>query len=377
MASKLMVKRGTTASWAKSNTAQDTTLSPGQLGIEYRSEDGVSRVKVGPDKDAHTPTEWDDIPRYLAPDPSVYLDEEIKFTGSAGSGTTTLSTGFHETVQSPSSGVATKKFVISTMAMPASSNSVRYTQSLVLEPGVEGNAGSYGVYADNPYGSKSLGLSNKHWDYGYINYLYGESIGSAASPFLTGYFTTNYSTTVRPPVESSGYVGTSSYPFSYGYINTMYISSSYTDTIYPRTSGTSLIGTSSSIFASAYVNKVYTSGNIDEATSNIDRPMALSFTRKENISCNTVTTPGLYMMRLGITDGPIHSGSSAVSYMSMLCMASDASASYRQYIAIKEGTTDLYVRASNTGAWKRITVASGTAAPSGTANVGDVYIQYI
>ena len=44
MAAKLMLKRGTTASWADSQN-RDTTLAPGQIGIEYL-DSGYSRLKV-------------------------------------------------------------------------------------------------------------------------------------------------------------------------------------------------------------------------------------------------------------------------------------------------------------------------------------------
>ena len=45
MSAKLKVKRGTTASWADS-TNKDTTLEPGQIGVEYLT-DGTTRMKVG------------------------------------------------------------------------------------------------------------------------------------------------------------------------------------------------------------------------------------------------------------------------------------------------------------------------------------------
>ena len=45
MSAKLKVKRGTTASWADS-TNKDTTLEPGQIGVEYLT-DGSTRMKVG------------------------------------------------------------------------------------------------------------------------------------------------------------------------------------------------------------------------------------------------------------------------------------------------------------------------------------------
>lgn len=45
MSARLKIKRGTTTSWADS-TNKDTTLEPGQLGVEYL-DDGNMRLKVG------------------------------------------------------------------------------------------------------------------------------------------------------------------------------------------------------------------------------------------------------------------------------------------------------------------------------------------
>lgn len=71
MSSKIQVKRGTTAQWADSST-NDTTLAPGQLGIEYTTSGG-SRVKVG---QGTSTTDWSELD-YLSPDSQVYKDSEI------------------------------------------------------------------------------------------------------------------------------------------------------------------------------------------------------------------------------------------------------------------------------------------------------------
>ena len=57
-------------------------------------------------------------------------------------------------------------------------------------------------------------------------------------------------------------------------------------------------------------------------------------------------------------------------------MATDNGSGYRPMIGIKENDNNLYVKGSTSGAWKRIGWGYGTAAPSGTANTGDIYIQY-
>ena len=96
---------------------------------------------------------------------------------------------------------------------------------------------------------------------------------------------------------------------------------------------------------------------------------------------DAITTPGLYTLRTGITGGPYcsatgSSGSAATSYFTVLCMATDNGSGYRPMIGIKENDNNLYVKGSTSGAWKRIGWGYGTSAPSGTANTGDIYIQY-
>lgn len=71
MSSKIQIKRGTTAQWASSSN--DTTLAPGQPGVEYRTS-GSPRLKVG----LNTTSDWSEIP-YVAPDSDVYRDSSIQF----------------------------------------------------------------------------------------------------------------------------------------------------------------------------------------------------------------------------------------------------------------------------------------------------------
>ena len=59
MAGKIKVKRGTTAQWADSST-NDTTLAPGQPGVEY-CEDGKTKLKIGPHTADGSSTEWANI----------------------------------------------------------------------------------------------------------------------------------------------------------------------------------------------------------------------------------------------------------------------------------------------------------------------------
>ena len=59
MASKIQVKRGTTAQWADSST-NDITLAPGQPGVEYCT-DGKTKLKIGPHTEDGSSTEWAEI----------------------------------------------------------------------------------------------------------------------------------------------------------------------------------------------------------------------------------------------------------------------------------------------------------------------------
>lgn len=73
MSSKIQIKRGTTEAWASSSN--DTTLAPGQLGVEYLTS-GYSRLKVGTDNSTHSSTDWADL-NYLTPSTQTYQDNQI------------------------------------------------------------------------------------------------------------------------------------------------------------------------------------------------------------------------------------------------------------------------------------------------------------
>lgn len=76
MSVKIQIKRGTTAQWASSSN--DTTLAPGQLGVEYLTS-GYSRLKVGTDDSSHSSTDWADL-NYLTPSTQTYQDMSIQGT---------------------------------------------------------------------------------------------------------------------------------------------------------------------------------------------------------------------------------------------------------------------------------------------------------
>lgn len=78
MSAKIQIKRGTTAQWASSSN--DTTLAPGQLGVEYLTS-GYSRLKVGTDNSTHSSTDWAEL-NYLTPSTQTYQDNVISDVGS-------------------------------------------------------------------------------------------------------------------------------------------------------------------------------------------------------------------------------------------------------------------------------------------------------
>lgn len=73
MSAKLKIKRGSTTSWADS-TNKDTTLEPGQLGVEYLT-DGNMRLKVGKHTSDGSATNWAELP-YATPKLSLYTDSD-------------------------------------------------------------------------------------------------------------------------------------------------------------------------------------------------------------------------------------------------------------------------------------------------------------
>jgi hypothetical protein len=190
------------------------------------------------------------------------------------------------------------------------------------------------------------------------------------------------------------------YPFLIGWgssdtdrKNIFYINNSgqaYAGSVYPNTqaSTTNYIGSSGNKWDYGYIinmNTTTTFLNNSWSTLPSDTSQrALLYKNYYNTSVgdiDAITTPGLYTLRTGITGGPYCSstgsnGSQATSYFTVLCMATDNGSSYRPMIGIKENDNNLYVKGSTSGAWKRIGWGYGTDAPSGTANTGDIYIQY-
>lgn len=186
-----------------------------------------------------------------------------------------------------------------------------------------------------------------------------------------------------------------SYPFLIGWgtsdtdrKNIFYITSSggvYAGNIYPNSSASSTnnLGASGSQWDNGYINTVYLNNSWATLPTSTDQH-ALGYKNYGSTSVgdiDAITTPGLYTLRTGITGGPYCSntgsgGSVASSYFTVLCMATNNGSGFRPMIGIKESDNNLYVKGSTAGSWKRIGWGYGTSAPSGTANTGDIYIQY-
>lgn len=223
-----------------------------------------------------------------------------------------------------------------------------------------GQAYATSVYPNTAVSSTHyLGSSSNLWDK-----IYGDNI---------------VGNLFRPTSDNSDYVGNSSYHFNYGYINYMYVNALYANS----SAATSHIGSSSTHFDDGYIDTLYLNNNWATLPSTRTQ-RALSYKNYGSTSVgdiDDITTPGLYTLRTGIIGGPYCSktgsgGTAASSYFTVLCMATDNGSVYRPMIGIKENDNNLYVKGSTTGDWKRIGWGYGTAAPSGTANTGDIYIQY-
>ena len=213
---------------------------------------------------------------------------------------------------------------------------------------------------------------------------------------------TNKTYSIQPVFKIGKYDNDSlgNYPFVIGWgtddsnrKNIFYIDTSgrtYAGSVYPNTSAstTNYIGSSGNKWDYGYIVNMNTTTTFlsnSWATLPSDTSQrALCYKNYYNTSVgdiDAITTPGLYTLRTGITGGPYcsatgSSGSAATSYFTVLCMATDNGSGYRPMIGIKENDNNLYVKGSTTGNWKRIGWGYGTSAPSGTANTGDIYIQY-
>lgn len=233
-----------------------------------------------------------------------------------------------------------------------------------------------------------------------VNSSEGQNILNRNNAFAFGKGLTipvTYSSTSNPFFKIGKYDNDNygSYPFLIGWgtsdtdrKNIFYITSSggvYAGSIYPNSSASSTndLGASGSQWDNGYINTVYLNNSWATLPTSTNQH-ALGYKNYGNTSVgdiDAITTPGLYTLRQGITGGPYCSntgsgGAVASSFFTVLCMATDNGSGFRPMIGIKESDNNLYVKGSTAGSWKRIGWGYGTSAPSGTANTGDIYIQY-
>ncbi len=117
----------------------------------------------------------------------------------------------------------------------------------------------------------------------------------------------------------------------------------------------------------------YRKGNVNITPANVG---AASSEVVDGGNFNNMTTPGIYAMRNTTTNAPTSS-----SYHSLIVLRSDTGI-YVQQIAIKEGTTDVYVRYGSTsswGSWVKLVKAGDTvtkASQDGNGNIiANTYIK--
>lgn len=106
------------------------------------------------------------------------------------------------------------------------------------------------------------------------------------------------------------------------------------------------------------VNGKALSSNISLTASNVG---AAPYEVKSSTDFNDMTTPGIYTMKSSSTNSP-----SGGSYHSLIMLKSD-NGSYYQQLAIKEGTTNMYIRygsSSSWSAWKQLALSDHTHSAS-------------
>lgn len=254
MSAKIQIKRGTTAQWASSNN--DTTLAPGQLGVEYLTS-GYSRLKVGTDDSTHSSTDWADLD-YLTPSTETYDDNAIRFSPSTGGTAFALQWNSDEVGLSNAS-VNTRLRGNSVILTTYPVNGVAGNFTISINQANKCNFTSDGIIpaTNNSY---TLGNTSYRFSYAYLN---GININSAG----TGYIT--------PVTNGSGYIGNSSYHWGTGYINSLYATTLYSssgnlqvgDTLVP-TATTYALGASTSGDQWGRVYVADASGSTFTSTSN-------------------------------------------------------------------------------------------------------------
>lgn len=159
MSAKLKIKRGSTTSWADS-TNKDTTLEPGQLGVEYLT-DGNMRLKVGKHTSDGSATDWSSLP-YATPKLSMYDDDGLYFDKITNR-------------QKILSATTSDNITIANLQIGTSDY---YTSNITL--GAFGTIFANAQILPNKL-SLDLGSSSNSWNYTYSNYITTNSLSKLTS----------------------------------------------------------------------------------------------------------------------------------------------------------------------------------------------------
>ena len=159
MSAKLKIKRGSTTSWADS-TNKDTTLEPGQLGVEYLT-DGNMRLKVGKHTSDGSATDWSNLP-YITPKISMYDDDGLYFDKITNR-------------KKILSATTSDNLTIGNLQIGTSDY---YTGNITL--GAFGTIFANAQILPNKL-SLDLGSSSNYWNYTYSNYITTNSLSKLTS----------------------------------------------------------------------------------------------------------------------------------------------------------------------------------------------------
>ena len=214
MSSKIQIKRGTTEAWASSSN--DTTLAPGQLGVEYLTS-GYSRLKVGTDNSTHSSTDWAEL-NYLTPSTQTYQDNVISDVGSgpvvSWSGEVTQFGNASKTTQLIGASsvtlrtLTTGNIVVSNNSFFSSASDVSLGQAATPWPRL-----FLGIAASSDISQDANGLYFGTGRYPSIQRYSQNLIFNPSGGLSTGGRLTLSTTALYPSVDGKTDLGTSSYQF--------------------------------------------------------------------------------------------------------------------------------------------------------------------
>lgn len=174
MSAKLKIKRGTTAGWA--NPDKDTTLEPGQLGVEYLTS-GLSRLKVGTDDASHTAKDWSELD-YVTANPAMYKDTLIHFSNGMELKPLAAAGDYRDKVIS-AGNIQIGQYEIFPTITTATLGYMKHPFSK-LYLGKDPESATSGIEAEIVYSGQTIGGTNKQ-----ISLMSVKANGTASLPYLT------------------------------------------------------------------------------------------------------------------------------------------------------------------------------------------------